>query len=561
MGRFCSRAKILLLAGSCASACAIDERSFVGGPGAESVVGAGGAASDSDAQGAGDGERAPEDDPSGEVTVEGDDVPPGGGDGVIGADIGIDDADGVGAGVDDEMGAGGSSMVAGAGGSGMGDGAGGAAMVTGAGGAGGSPMTPGQGAGGSSMTPLGEATPTEDPAGEAPETPDPIEDPPGGFTNPTVANPVDRFFVDWPAGADPLTVGTRAAEIFTSQSLASGSGHDNTDDYKHYKDACAWYGSLAIAQLAGEQSLVNALVAKYQPYEGTWGAFNPPTPQNSFAGSLDDSLFGIVPLEIAKFRPDPVYRQEGDLAADHQIAFLAQQLRNSSDDMFHVTTLQMQAYRVSTSPGDRQRHMDTAAQTMVDYLQAMQKPSGLIPHHLNQPGFDVSWSRGNGWFAAGLAELMREIPRSHPDYATIEAGYRGMMGGLLQYQILAGQPGAGLWNQVVDSRDPRNWVETSGSAMFAYALITGVREGLLEVETYGPAARAAWLGLVAQLDASGQIRNVSDWLYLPESHGYPPDRYAGDEENYYFERGVLTGDNHGQSPLMWSAAALLRPLD
>jgi len=62
-----------------------------------------------------------------------------------------------------------------------------------------------------------------------------------------IANSVDRFFVDWPAGADPLAVGTRAAEIFTSQSLASGSGHANNDDYKHYKDACAWYGSLAIA--------------------------------------------------------------------------------------------------------------------------------------------------------------------------------------------------------------------------------------------------------------------------------------------------------------------------
>jgi rhamnogalacturonyl hydrolase YesR len=387
----------------------------------------------------------------------------------------------------------------------------------------------------------------------------------GGAGDPTdvgvSANSVDRFFVDWPAGADPLAVGTRAAEIFTSQSLASGTGHVNTDDYKHYKDACAWYGSLAIAQLAGQQSLVNALVAKYQPYEGTWGDFNPPTAQNSFVGSLDDSVFGIVPLEIAKFSSDSIYVQEGDLAADHQIAFIAQQLRNSSDDMFHVAALQMQAYRVSTDAGHRQRHMDTAADTMVDYLQAMQKANGLMPHHLDVPGFDISWSRGNGWFAAGMAELIREIPSSHRDYASIESGYRKMMSGLLQYQIPAGRPGAGLWNQVVDSRDSRNWVETSGSGMFAYALITGVRKGLLDVDTYGPAARAAWLGLVQQLNASGQIQNVSDWLYLPESHGYPADQYAGDEENYYFERGTLTGDNHGQSPLMWSAAALLRPLD
>jgi len=84
---------------------------------------------------------------------------------------------------------------------------------------------------------------------------------------------------------------------------------------------------------------------------------------------------------------------------------------------------------------------------------------------------------------------------------------------------------------------------------------------LLDVETFGPVARAAWLGLVAQLNTSGQVQNVTDWVYLPSSHGYPEDMYAGDEENYYFERGKLTGDNQGQAPLMWSAAALLRPLD
>ena len=538
MGRFDRTVRVLLLAGGCASACSVDERSLVVGEPSEGIASQGDISGEPGATPASGVAREPDGDGASPESTEGDDV--------VGVAEGND------------------AMIGNV--TGSGEGAGGAStagVAGGAGGAGGTSMAGvGDGAGGSSMT-SGGGAPTGDPGAGSSDEPSGSAGTSGGGAEDVgvIANSVDRFFVDWPAGADPLAVGTRAAEIFTSQSLASGSGHDNQDDYKHYKDACAWYGSLAVAELAGQQSLVNALVAKYQPYVGTWGDFNPPTAQNSFAGSLDDSVFGIVPLEIAKFSSDPTFAQEGHLAADHQIAFLTQQLRNSSDDMFHVAALQMQAYRTSTDPGDRQTHMDTAADTMVDYLQAMQKANGLMPHHLDVPGFDVSWSRGNGWFAAGLAELMREIPSSHRDYASIEAGYRRMMSGLLQYQIPAGQPGAGLWNQVVDSRDSRNWVETSGSAMFAYALITGVREGLLDVEAYGPAARAAWLGLVAQLDGNGLIQNVSDWLYLPESHGYPPDMYAGDEENYYFERGALTGDNHGQSPLMWSAAALLRPLD
>lgn len=120
--------------------------------------------------------------------------------------------------------------------------------------------------------------------------------------------------------------------------------------------------------------------------------------------------------------------------------------------------------------------------------------------------------------------------------------------------------GAGLWKQVVDSNDARNWVETSGSAMFTYALVSGVRAGWLDVETFGPAARNAWIGLVGQL-SNGEVQNISDWAYLPESHGLPANAYQGDEENYYFTRAKLTGDGHGQSPLMWSAAELARPLD
>lgn len=504
MARFHRRIGILLLAGGLVNACALEDRTLGGAePPADGMPEDGDPSGDMGEQPPGpDGQDAPPDNPG----EPGDLDQPGGGGDIM--------PDGNGLGTDDGLG-----NTQGTGGTGAG-------------------AEPPPGAGGTGTVTEGEPPPPE-----------------------VVPAAVDRFFGDWPAGTDPLTIGRRAAEIFTSQSLATGSGHSDTDGYKHYKDACAWYGALSVAELAGEQSLINALVAKYQPYEGTWGDFNPPTRQNAFQGIIDDSTFGIVPLEIAKFSANPVYVQEGQLAADHQITFLAEQLRNASDDMFHIQALQMQAYRVSTDAADRQRHMDTAADAMVSYLAAMQKNDGLIPHHLNQPGFDISWSRGDGWFAAGLAELMRDLPSTHPDYQTISAGYRRMMNGLLQYQIPAGRPGAGLWNRVVDSQDPRNSVETSGSAMFAYAFISGVREGLLDVDTFGPAARSAWLGLVSQLNAAGLIQNVADFVYLPSSHGYPADMYAGDEENYYFERPNLTGDNHGQAPLMWSAAALLRPLN
>lgn len=391
----------------------------------------------------------------------------------------------------------------------------------------------------------------------------------GGGSGGAVSD-VDKYFGDWPAGSEPLSVGQKAAEVFLAQSLTlqpgSGGTTDPNDDYKHYRDACAWYGALSVAALLGNATLTDGLIAKYEPYKGTWGDFDPPTNANSYQGHVDNNVFGIVPLEIAKLDSDPIYFQEGDLPADHQATFIQPQIRYAIDDMFMITSLQIQAYRsIHDDEVHRMRHLDTAAETMVDYLDTMQEPDGLFPHHRDDPAFRISWGRGNGWYAAGMAEIIRDLPQTHKDYAAINEGYQAMMNGLLQYQIPQGQEGAGLWKQVVDSDDARNWAETSGSAMFAYAIITGVRRGWLDVETFGPVARNAWLGLVSKFGSDGRIQDTSMWAYKPDSHssepGYVAGKYNGDEENYYFERPKVTGDNHGQAPLMWAAAALARPLN
>jgi unsaturated rhamnogalacturonyl hydrolase len=81
--------------------------------------------------------------------------------------------------------------------------------------------------------------------------------------------------------------------------------------------------------------------------------------------------------------------------------------------------------------------------------------------------------------------------------------------------------------------------------MFTYAMISGVRNGWLDCETYGPAARNAWIGLVGYLEPDGRLRDVSDWMW---------DGTVAD----YVARERVTGDNHGQAPMLWAAGALLR---
>ena len=91
---------------------------------------------------------------------------------------------------------------------------------------------------------------------------------------------------------------------------------------------------------------------------------------------------------------------------------------------------------------------------------------------LFQPYF---WARGNGWMAVGMAELLLSTPEDNPNHARILEGYRLMMKSLKDYQDKSG-----MWNQLIDKADC--WPETSGSAMFTYAMIMGVKKGWLDAE-------------------------------------------------------------------------------
>ena len=148
-----------------------------------------------------------------------------------------------------------------------------------------------------------------------------------------------------------------------------------------------------------------------------------------------------------------------------------------------------------------------------------------------------------------MAELLRSMPLDHPRRTRVMAGYTKMMAALLRHQTPEG-----LWRQLIDK--PESWVESSGSGMFAFAMVTGVREGWLDSATYGPAARRAWLGLVRELDADANIRDVCVGTNKA-AQVVGPDLDA--QYRFYLARERRTGDLHGQAPVLWTAMALLAP--
>jgi unsaturated rhamnogalacturonyl hydrolase len=349
-------------------------------------------------------------------------------------------------------------------------------------------------------------------------------------------------FASWPAGQSPEEIGRRVAARFVA-SPHPNFGRTTPPARITYPEICAWYGALTFADLTGDTALRAHLVKRFEPLFGEEKALVP------VADHVDHSVFGAVPFELFRQTKEPRYLDMGRDIADKQWGEpfgqrakpesweyykkgLTWQTRLWIDDMYMITALQAQAYRAI---GDR-RYIDRAAKEMVVYLDELQKPNGLFYHAPDVPFY---WGRGNGWMAAGTSELLRSLPLDNPDRPRILDGYRKMMAALRKYQ------GAdGMWRQLIDR--PESWPETSSTGMFTFAFVTGVHEGWLDAKTYGPAARKAWLGLISYLNEDADVREVCQGTNKKNDY------------QYYMDRERITGDMHGQAPILWTASALLR---
>ncbi|MGN6555098.1 MAG: glycoside hydrolase family 88/105 protein [Verrucomicrobiota bacterium] len=334
------------------------------------------------------------------------------------------------------------------------------------------------------------------------------------------------LFTSWPAGSEPEAVGKRVAENLLTRDLMlfeSGS--------IHYPEACTGYGALRFAGLTHDQDLLQKVIARYAAITTPEGSKLLPSKFH-----VDYSVFGIVPLEIFLQTGDARYLEIGKRIADAQwekplTNGLTRQTRYWIDDMFMVGALQTQAFRATR---DRV-YADRVADFLCAYLDKLQQTNGLFFHG---PDFHHFWGRGNGWVAVSLADALTILPKDHPRRARLMDGYTRMMSALLRYQGTDG-----LWRQLIDN--PESWEETSCTGMFTYAFITGVKNGWLEKSSFGPAAKKGWLGLVSKINAQGEIADVCKGTRQNK------------DPKYYLGRPRVSGDLHGQAPVLWCANAFL----
>jgi unsaturated rhamnogalacturonyl hydrolase len=157
---------------------------------------------------------------------------------------------------------------------------------------------------------------------------------------------------------------------------------------------------------------------------------------------------------------------------------------------------------------------DIAKQFELIQLHATDKKTGLLYHAWDEsklmpwanketgtsPNF---WSRSIGWYAMALVDALDYFPKNHPKQKELVCYLNDIAKALSK-----SQDASGLWYQVTDKGGKEgNYLESSGSSMFAYALAKGVNKGYLP-KKYKAVANKAFDGLTTQLikfEADGEI--------------------------------------------------------
>lgn len=353
--------------------------------------------------------------------------------------------------------------------------------------------------------------------------------------------PAATFWGGFPANADPVALGDKAVDDLIHRKY-DPDGRYLARKGMDYREVCDAYGCLRFVGQTHDTERLDALVKKYQMFLTDQGKKYIPQPNN-----VDNSVFGILPLEIYRQtgEKDPAWKELGlhsaDVEWEHPDADnLTSFSRFWVDDMFMVTALQTEAYRVTKDP----KYINRAAHEVVAYLDKLQQPNGLFLHAPDSPFY---WGRGNGWFAAGMAEILSDLPADNPDRPRIVEGYKKMMAGLLKYQA-----DSGMWRQLIDK--PESYEETSGTGMFVFAMARGVREGWLDAATYKEPAKKGWIALAGKLDDKGQVTDVC----VGTNKGATVTKDMDQMLKYYLTRPKSTGDFHGQAGFIWAAWAMLK---
>ncbi len=164
------------------------------------------------------------------------------------------------------------------------------------------------------------------------------------------------------------------------------------------------------------------------------------------------------------------------------------------------------------------------------------------------------WSRGMGWYAMALVDVLDFIPESETELRkTLTDIIAELAPDILRYQDEA----TGTWWQITDRPgDIANYRESSASAMFAYFLAKSVNKGYLP-ESYRDAAVKSYQGIINEFMTVHKDGKVSmNDQCLVAGLGFGRDGTY----DYYMTERIFSNDAKGNSPFIGASLEIYKLL-
>ena len=328
----------------------------------------------------------------------------------------------------------------------------------------------------------------------------------------------------------------------------------------NYIDGCMITALLAMAEISGDQRYFDFSRSFIDAFIGDDGAVRTFNPDKH---TLDDINEGRVLFTLYERTGDQRYR----LAAETLKRALDDQPRTHEGSFWHKEIYPNQVwldgiymampflalYEGHFGSGD---YSDILHQikTVRDHMR--DSATGLYYH-----GYDASrsafwadpetglsksfWLRSIGWFAVALADLVELLPEGDG-----RDSLKGILSELMESVWRFHDPETGMYYQVPDRPgEAGNYLESSGSAMLAYAMLKGARLGALDA-SYADLGQKTFNGIVQnKLSFEGGELNLGG-ICLVAGLGPEDNRRRDGTYAYYISEPVVQNDAKGVAPFV-----------
>ena len=283
--------------------------------------------------------------------------------------------------------------------------------------------------------------------------------------------------------------------------------------------------------------------------------------------NADHILTGRLVLRLHDAYQDPKYKKAADLLRK-QIDW---QPRNRAGGFWHKLKYPAQMWldglymiepyyaEYTKRFGTTEAYADIVHEFVLMEQKARDPKTGLIYHGWDesrqqfwankQTGLSQSfWSRAMGWYHIALVEVLDVMDANHPERKKLLEILNRFTIAILKAQ----DKDTGVWWQITDKGGAeKNYLESSASAMFVYALARSVNKGYIS-PAYRTAVQKGYAGLLKEFvvkDAEGRTHFTK--TVAVGGLGGSPNRngtYA-----YYMSEPIRTDDFKGIGPFMLAA--------